>query len=89
MSHFEGQNLWLLKPTFLNRGRGVSVFKDIESLTKMLFEEKMPADGEENIYKDMWTFVIQKYIEKPLLVNDRKFDIRVWVLINQNMDCYF
>ena len=28
-------------------------------------------------------FIIQKYIERPLLVHKRKFDIRVWVLLNQ------
>lgn len=33
-------------------------------------------------------FVIQKYIEKPLLVKDRKFDIRLWVLLTQDHKCY-
>jgi len=35
------------------------------------------------------TFIIQKYIERPLLVNKRKFDIRVWVALTQDMDMYF
>ena len=32
LSHWSGQNFWFLKATNLNRGRGIHVFKDLESL---------------------------------------------------------
>lgn len=34
--HFDGFNLWILKPTHLNRGRGIHVFRDLETLNQLI-----------------------------------------------------
>ncbi|OMJ82584.1 hypothetical protein SteCoe_16698 [Stentor coeruleus] len=83
-THYVGRNVWIMKPAGLNRGRGIMVFDDIDTLEKEVKEitsNKTPGHAT--------TYVIQKYIEKPLLIYNRKFDIRVWVLITQLENCYF
>ncbi len=32
--------------------------------------------------------MVQKYIEKPLLYKKRKFDIRMWVVVNDKFEIY-
>lgn len=50
---------------------------------------KQKCEGKkENVIK-LHTFVIQKYVERPFLINSRKFDIRVWALATHNLDVYF
>lgn len=69
-------NLWLIKPGHLNQGRGIQV---VDSAQRAL--EAMRSGR-----KREW--VVQKYLESPLLLLERKFDIRVWVLVTQALDVY-
>lgn len=62
-------NLWILKPAGLSRGRGIEVHNKFETILNKI----------ENKRKLQW--VVQKYIENPLLVKNRKFDIRQWIII--------
>lgn len=113
--HFNSFNLWILKPTHLNRGRGIHVFRDLDTLSKLIkqycsgreldvLEKKQTKKEYETDKQDELsaseetpskkhfspskmkfnTFIIQKYIEKPLLIHKRKFDIRVWVCLTQD-----
>jgi hypothetical protein len=36
LSHFIGGNLWILKTTSQNRGRGIHVFKSLKQLRQIL-----------------------------------------------------
>jgi tubulin monoglycylase TTLL3/8 len=64
----ETQNLWILKPNGLSRGRGIRVFQNLEEIEAYW----VAADSE---------MVAMKYIERPFLINKRKFDIRHWVVV--------
>lgn len=99
-THFAGKNLWILKPTGFNRGQGVSVFDSMDVLKGLIkfYSEGPDKVGDSETIKSKVapmdqikskTFVIQKYIERPLLLRGRKFDIRVWTLVTQEMKVYF
>ena len=50
-------------------------------------QNQKPFNQSEPKYKHN-SFIIQKYIERPLLIDHRKFDIRVWVFLDSKGTAY-
>lgn len=48
MCHFTGQNVWILKPTGFNRGKGIHVVNSIAKLKKLIKEYSRGRESQPN-----------------------------------------
>lgn len=70
-------NVWIVKPAAMsNRGFGIKVVNTLEGV-----EDLVDAAGGARRDADCGGWIVQKYIERPLLVRGRKFDVRLFVLL--------
>ena len=63
---------WIVKPVNMSRGRGVHLLKDEEE-----FKEINKKSEKLNISQ----YLVSKYISNPHTLNNKKYDLRIYVLI--------
>ncbi len=68
------ENTWIYKPGGNSRGRGIQILWQ----TRQLAANNFYPPGH---YDDDANRVIQRYLKNPLLIHNRKFDIRVYWLL--------
>mmetsp|Transcript_55115 Transcript_55115/g.130207 ORF Transcript_55115/g.130207 Transcript_55115/m.130207 type:complete len:247 (-) Transcript_55115:82-822(-) len=68
----ESDFIWIAKPRAAARGMGIKVFSDAEALLSYVDEETAATPSH---------FLAQQYIHPPLLIEEHKFDLRVFVLV--------
>lgn len=64
---------WIVKPANSSQGKGIFIVSNFYDIEKNLFK----LSPEER--KD--TYIVEKYINNPLLINKKKFDLRLYVLV--------
>lgn len=71
------QTTWILKPCAKSQGAGIFLINKLSKLKK--WRESKRYVHSHMTSKD--TYVISRYIDNPLLIGGKKFDLRIYVLV--------
>ncbi|XP_061041175.1 inactive polyglycylase TTLL10 isoform X2 [Eubalaena glacialis] len=81
---FDETQMWICKPTASNQGKGIFLLRNQEEVAAL--QAKTQGIEDDPTYRKMpfrapQARVVQRYIQNPLLLDGKKFDVRSYLLI--------
>ncbi|KAG8234865.1 hypothetical protein J437_LFUL013152 [Ladona fulva] len=73
------QSTWIMKPCGKSQGAGIFLINKLSKLKKWSRESKSPSAFNPCLARE--SYVISRYIDNPLLIGGKKFDLRLYVLV--------
>ncbi|KAM3618118.1 uncharacterized protein V6R79_015895 [Siganus canaliculatus] len=70
---------WIMKPVAKSQGKGIFLFRKLKDIID--WKKDGSRSEEQKDAAQVESYVAQRYIENPYLINGRKFDLRVYVLV--------
>ena len=68
--------IWIVKPVNLSRGRGIHLLRGEEEYKKLYKNNRNKDTKDSNLQ-----LLISRYLENPHLLNNKKYDLRIYVLV--------
>ncbi|EOD08105.1 tubulin tyrosine ligase, partial [Emiliania huxleyi CCMP1516] len=68
--------IWIMKPIGKAQGKGIFLFNKLSQINEWRKDHRWKPDEAQTE-----TYVVQRYIENPLLVGGKKFDLRIYALV--------
>ncbi|CAG5050465.1 unnamed protein product [Parnassius apollo] len=72
------QSTWIMKPCGKSQGTGIFLINKLSKLKKWSREAKIPFHPQ---LSSKESYVISRYIDNPLLIGGKKFDLRLYILV--------
>ncbi|CAK1596204.1 unnamed protein product [Parnassius mnemosyne] len=72
------QSTWIMKPCGKSQGTGIFLINKLSKLKKWSREAKIPFHPQLGSKE---SYVISRYIDNPLLIGGKKFDLRLYILV--------
>jgi tubulin polyglutamylase TTLL1 len=74
--------MWIMKPTNMAQGKGIFIINKLSQLKKWSQGNRLQSTRA--------SYIISRYVENPLLVGGKKFDLRLYILVTsyRPLRCY-